>query len=102
MLAFFYMAILLLGIPAAITFGILFVLSRARACVFASLLWLVPPGYEYLVQINCTGECNIRVDLLLVMPLEIFVLTLVSWSAVRAFFASRKSGESSTSNPGNP
>jgi hypothetical protein len=39
---------------------------RARSAAIAGLLWLVHGGYECLVyaRILCSGECNIRADLL--------------------------------------
>ena len=40
-------------------------------------LWLLYPFYEVWVQYSCTGECNIRVDLLIIFPI-IFVYTAVS------------------------
>ena len=70
MLLIVYFALLFFSIPTALTFLVLFAISRRRACLIAGLLWLLPVPYEFLVQTNCTGECNIRVDMLLVLPLE--------------------------------
>ncbi len=85
-----YFAVLFFSIPAAITFFVLFAISRRRACLIAGLLWLLPVPYEFLVQTNCTGECNIRVDLLLVLPLEIIVLYKMSRTAFGSFVAFRR------------
>jgi hypothetical protein len=43
----------------------------------ASVAWLLYAPYEYLMhaRVLCTGECNIRVDLLLLWPV-LAVLTL--------------------------
>ena len=76
-----YFAVLFCSIPAALTFLILFAMSRRRACLIAGLLWLLPIPYEFWVQTNCTGECNIRVDMLLVLPLEVIVLYKMSRTA---------------------
>lgn len=32
-------------------------------------LWLFYPVYEIWVQTTCSGECNIRVDLLIIYPI---------------------------------
>ncbi len=85
MLLIAYFAVLFLSIPAAITFFVLFAISHRRACLFVGLLWLLPVPYEFLVQTNCTGECNIRVDLLLVFPLEVMVLYKMSRTAFGSF-----------------
>jgi hypothetical protein len=36
--------------------------------MFCGALWLFYGMYEHNVQATCTGECNIRVDLLLIYP----------------------------------
>lgn len=90
MLLITYFAVLFFSIPAALTFLILFAMSRRRACLIAGLLWLFPVPYEFLVQTNCTGECNIRVDLLLVLPLEIIVLYKMSRTAFGSFVEFRR------------
>ena len=36
--------------------------------MFSGVLWLLYGFYEHHVQATCTGECNIRVDLLLIYP----------------------------------
>jgi hypothetical protein len=48
----------------------LFSLSRARLVLITALLWLAYLPYEYAMKLRllCTGECNIRVDLLLIYP----------------------------------
>lgn len=90
-MAFLYIAVLFSSLPAVIVFGVLFAISRSRACLVASVLWILPPAYEYLVQLNCTGECNIRVDLLFLIPAQILVLSLASVTALRQYLRSRKS-----------
>lgn len=49
--------------------------------------WAAYAGYEYLMftRVLCTGECNIRVDLLLLYPL---LLGSTVWSGIR--FAIRR------------
>ena len=74
----------LLGIPVfAILFGLLIVacfrLTRTRLALVTGVLWILYGIYEYLTQIRvlCSGECNIRVDLLLIYPI-LLVYTIAS------------------------
>jgi hypothetical protein len=74
----------LLGIPLlAVVFGLLIVacfkLTRTRLALVTGVLWILYGFYEYLMQIRvlCSGECNIRVDLLLIYPILI-VYTIAS------------------------
>ncbi len=64
---------------------------RARSAMVVGALWLVYGAYEYLMhaRILCSGECNIRVDLLLIYP-TLFVASLVAvWNSVRVRGASK-------------
>ena len=49
----------------------LFLKSRSKSCLIAGVLWSLYSLYEALMylRILCTGECNIRIDLLLIYPL---------------------------------
>ena len=85
-----YYLMLLLSIPAAIYFFVLFARSKQRTCLSAALLWLLPLPYEAVTLSTCgpgagLGDileaivgCNIRIDLLVVFPLELVVLILIS------------------------
>jgi hypothetical protein len=57
-----------------------FRLSRNAAVGLAASLWVFYVPYEYLMyrRILCSGECNIRVDLLVIYP----VLLLVTLAAI--------------------
>jgi len=61
-------------------FAILYFRCRRRAVLVTALAWLIYFPYEQAMQwrILCSGECNIRVDLLLLYPL----LLLMSLAAV--------------------
>jgi len=50
-----------------------------RTAGFAAAAWGLYAGYEYLMHLRvlCSGECNIRIDLLVIYPLLI-VLTVVA------------------------
>ena len=67
----------------AVAFGLLIVacfkLSHSHLLLATGTLWIIYGVYEYLMQIRvlCSGECNIRVDLLLIYPV-LLALTLAS------------------------
>jgi hypothetical protein len=65
-------------IPAALSL-LLFRRARLSIALVTGLAWLVYAPYEYamLRRWLCTGECNIRVDLLLIYPL-LLVLTITT------------------------
>ena len=74
----------LLGIPLiAVIFGMLiaasFRVTRTRLVLVTGVLWILYGVYEYLMQIRvlCSGECNIRVDLLLIYPI-LLIYTIAS------------------------
>jgi hypothetical protein len=61
-------------LPAALLTWLSF-RNRSRFCLASALLWVIYCLYEYgmYLRILCTGECNIRVDLLLIYPLLLIV-----------------------------
>ncbi len=91
MMAIIYYLLLLLSIPATIYFLVLFARTKQRKCLAAALLWLIPLPYEVFILSTCAGECNIRVDLLVVLPLELVVLIPISKTAYRAYTELKKS-----------
>lgn len=81
-------------VPAAI-FAVLHVRCRRQAALVAALGWLAYFPYEQAMKLRilCSGECNIRVDLLLFYP----VLALVSVLAVVSYFRARRRDKGSGS-----
>ncbi len=78
-----------LALLPAILFAYLYVASKRLALLFAALAWFAYFAYEQAMKLRilCTGECNIRVDLLLFYPL----LAIISGLAVAAYLkASRQ------------
>lgn len=69
--------------PAAI-FAMLYFRCRRSAVLVAAIAWLAYFPYELAMKLRilCSGECNIRVDLLLFYP----GLALVSALAIAAYF----------------
>jgi len=60
---------LLAVIPSVVFLG-LYLVTRRRFVVVMALVWLVYGIYEYAMheRILCSGECDIRVDLLAIYP----------------------------------
>jgi hypothetical protein len=67
--------------------------SSRRGTLVLAVLWVAYAFYEYLMftRTLCTGECNIRIDLLLIYPV---LLGCTLWVAVGAAIRSikRKNG----------
>ena len=63
----------------AVLLGAAYFTNRKRFILVTALLWLGYAVYESLMKarILCSGECNIRVDLLLISPL-LWILTIVA------------------------
>ena len=68
---------LLALVPALVLLG-LYRASRRRWAMYAGVAWLLYAPYELGMRWRwlCSGECNIRVDLLLIYPV-LAVLTLI-------------------------
>jgi len=69
-------------LPTAL-FAFFYVRSKRRVTLVAALAWFAYFPYEQAMKLRilCTGECNIRVDLLLFYPL----LAMVSVMALKAY-----------------
>lgn len=74
-------------VPAAL-FAALFAKSKDRFVLVALVFWLTYLPYEYgmKLRILCSGECNIRVDLLVLYPalilvslVALVVFTITAW-----------------------
>ena len=73
-----------LALVLALVFGGLYFRCRRPVILVASLAWLAYFPYEQAMKLRilCSGECNIRVDLLLFYP----ILVLLTIWAIIAFF----------------
>jgi hypothetical protein len=73
-LAAFGVAVLLMALYGA---------RRAPVVLNVAVLWSLYAVYEFLMyrRVLCSGECNIRVDLLLIYPLLVFATI---WAVVQA------------------
>ncbi len=84
---------MLAPIPIALLLFLAFALLwkgvRARGALALAVAWALYAGYEFLMyrRLLCSGECNIRVDLLLIYPVlflaSAWVLSAQAWRALR-------------------
>jgi hypothetical protein len=70
---------------AAVAFALLWRRRRHVSAAVAAVLWGLYLPYEYLMYLRiwCSGECNIRVDLLLIYPLLLIVSVVAIFSKPR-------------------
>lgn len=73
-----------LALFAGGVFLLLALLSRSRAVIAAAAAWSAYGLYEYGMKMRwlCTGECNIRVDLLLIYPVLVVLSVVAVYIAV--------------------
>ena len=76
----------LVALLVAVAFAVLWQRRRRRASAIAALAWGGYGVYELLMKarVLCSGECNIRVDLLLIYPLLLVVTLRAVVQALRA------------------
>lgn len=72
-------------VPTIIFLG-LFAVSKRYSVLLAGLSWLAYLPYEYAMKLRilCSGECNIRVDILLIYSL-LHVVSIIAIIAVIKF-----------------
>jgi hypothetical protein len=75
--------ILAVCVLLALCFGVAWFHIRGASPAIAAAAWLAYPPYEFWIQSRCTGECNIRVDLVLIAPFLLVVSILAAISIVR-------------------
>ena len=80
----------IVALAPAILFAALYAARRRASSLVATLAWGGYALYESLMKarVLCTGECNIRVDLVLLAP----VIWVISLAAVVLFFRKRPDG----------
>ena len=81
----------LAALPGAILLA-LWAATRRRIVLGAAVAWLLYVPYEYGMKwrILCSGECNIRVDLLALYPALAVLALLGVMSALRALGRTRR------------
>lgn len=79
----------LAGLVPTIIFLTFYFKQKHGPILLVAIIWAAYTVYEFLMhaRILCTGECNIRVDLLVIYPL----ILAVSIIAIVSIFRSRRS-----------
>lgn len=76
-----YLVFLLIAPAASILFLRLFVKTKHKFILVTGIAWVLYAVYECLIYLRvlCSGECNIRIDLLLIYPV---LVTLTSVAVI--------------------
>ena len=74
-----------LALVVSAAFAALWWWRRAASAAAVGAAWLAYSAYEFLMRarVLCSGECNIRVDLLLIYPLLLAASLLAAWRSFR-------------------
>ena len=78
-------------LPGAL-FAAVYRFTRSRFVALAALVWFAYALYEYSIKRRwtCSGECDIRVDLLLIYPLLVALSVAASIVTLRVLLRRRK------------
>ncbi len=78
-----------LALLLSVIFVLLYTRCKRKAIFIAAIAWFAYFPYEYAMKLRilCSGECNIRVDLLLFYP----ILIIISIVGLVVFFKSKRS-----------
>lgn len=81
----FFIEFPLLAAALGLLFLVLYGLTRRMVGLAAAIAWLAYAAYEMAMKLRilCTGECNIRVDLLLIYPMLLLLTVAALVSFVR-------------------
>lgn len=82
--------LLLIAVAIALLFATAWLYSRGVIAHVAVLLWIGFIPYEIWYRANCTGECNIRADLVLLLPVLLIVSIAAVVSVMRKVLRKRK------------
>jgi hypothetical protein len=75
MFIYLYYGFVFSTIGFVIFFQLLFVRTRRSVQLVCSIIWLLPVCYEMWALDRCGSDCSARVDLMLVFPSEVVILT---------------------------
>ena len=85
-----------LALVPAVIFGALYAYGRRKLVLVTAIAWLAYFPYELAMKLRilCSGECNIRVDLLVLYP----VLVVLSVASVVVALRARRRNRSMQGN----
>ena len=90
------LTLLLIVLALAMLFATAWLYSRGIIVHAAVLLWIGFVPYELWYRANCTGECNIRADLVLLLPVLLVVSLAAIVSVVHKVLRKRKAPRAGT------
>ena len=90
------LTLLLIVLALALLFATAWLYSRGIIVRAAVLLWIGFIPYELWYRANCTGECNIRADLVLLLPVLLVVSLAAIVSVVHRVLRKRKASRVGT------
>ena len=85
--------LLLVCLAIAALFVVAWLYTRGVVVLVAIVLWAIFPLYNYWILNNCSGDCNIRIDLLLIAPILLIVSVLALVSVIRRAWKQRRRSE---------
>lgn len=91
MLTFLFIVVVL-----ALLFATVWLYSRGFIVQVAALLWIGFVPYEFWLRANCPGECNIRADLVLILPVLLIVSLAAVVSVIQKVLRKRKAARADT------
>jgi hypothetical protein len=83
--------ILLILIALGLLYAIVWLYARGRIVPAAVVLWIGFVPHEIWIRANCPGECNIRADLVLLLPVLLLVSIAAIVSVIHKLLRKRKS-----------
>ncbi len=90
------LTLLLIALALTQLFATAWLYSRGIIVQAAVLLWIGFVPYEIWYRANCTGECNIRADLVLLLPVLLVVSLAAMVSVVHRVLRKRKASRAGT------
>jgi len=90
------LTLLLVVVALALLSATAWFYSRGVIVHAAVLLWIGFVPYELWYRANCTGECNIRADLVLLLPVLLVVSLAAVVSVIRKALRKRKASRAGT------
>lgn len=90
------LTLLLVVMVLFLLFAIAWLYSRNFIVPAAVLLWAGFVPYEFWFRANCTGECNIRADLVFLLPVLLAVSLAAIVSVAQRMVRKRKANRAGT------
>lgn len=84
------LTLLLIALAFVLLFATAWLYSRGLILRAAGLLWAAFIPYEIWFRAHCTGECNIRADLVFLLPLLLIVSLAALISVARNVVRKRR------------